>query len=72
MLDFWNILTIVGCREEEEGGGSKREKRAMQVSPLFLAELSGEMKAVYQPILLCKGCKMHLSCFTDCRSYYPL
>lgn len=30
------------------------------------------MKAVYQPVQLCKGCKMHLSCFTGCRSYYPL
>lgn len=42
--------------------------RVVQVSPLVLAELSAEMKALHQPVLLCKGCKMHLSCFTGCRA----
>lgn len=42
--------------------------RVVQVSPLVVAELSVEMKALHQPILLRKGCKMHLSCFTGCRA----
>lgn len=69
LLEYLDNSRMQGGRGER---GSKHEKRVIHVCPLVLAELNSKIKAVYQPILLCKGCKMHLSCFTGCRSHYPL
>lgn len=63
ILEYPNNSRMQGGR-----GSSKFERRVVQVSPFVLAELSVEMKALHQPVLLCKGCKMHLSCITGCRA----
>lgn len=67
ILEYHDNSSIWG---EGRGGGKKQENGTFHESPL--AKLSNEMKAVYQAVQLCKGSKMHLSCFTGCRNYYPL